>query len=76
MNTQDRRNLGMPQDQDRPSEVVGPDAPVPGDEELILDDRAEKRPAEVVEDKLSGLLKSHGVRISQLRHRSTTVSRS
>jgi hypothetical protein len=46
------------------------------DEELILDDRSEMRPAQIVEDRLSGMLKGYCVRVSQLPFRSIIAGRS
>jgi hypothetical protein len=76
MNTHERRPLGLPLALTRPKDLLGLDAPVLNDEELILDDRSEKRPAQIVEDKLSGMLKGRCVKVSQLRHRSTIAARS
>ena len=45
------------------------------DEELVLDGRSERRPAEQVEDRLSGMLKGDSVMISQLRTKSLIAHR-
>lgn len=37
------------------------------DEQLIVDDRADRRPAQMVEEKLSGMLKGDFAMVSQLR---------
>lgn len=37
------------------------------EEQLIVDDRADTRPAQMVEDKLTGLLKGDFMMVSQLR---------
>jgi hypothetical protein len=67
MNMQERRTLGMPNGLTGPPVLGVPDVLVLNDEVLILDDRAEKRPAQLVEDKLSGMLKG--------RHRSAAAAR-
>ena len=52
--------------------VTGPQ----GEEELIMDDRWNLRPAQIVEDKLANLLKGEFVMVSQLRLKSLIANRS
>jgi hypothetical protein len=58
----------------KPSSPAEPDVPAI-DEELVVDDRSELRPAQIVEDKLSGMLKGQCVKVSQLRLRSIISGR-
>lgn len=50
--------------------------PSHGEEELIVDDRSELRPAQMVEDKLAGMLKGEFVMVSQLRLKALIAHRS
>jgi hypothetical protein len=59
----------------KPVNLAEPVAPSVVDEELVVDDRSELRPAQMVEDKVSGMLKGQCVKVSQLRLRSIISGR-
>jgi len=46
------------------------------EEQLIVDDRAERRPAQMVEEKLCGMLKGDFAMVSQMRMKSLIGRRS